>query len=60
MLERCFATAEDDAPTNKAAGIDVLFKPRDDESYSVFKTLYATWCFNPVAALSLCLLAQVP
>lgn len=51
LLERCFnhPGEQPDKPN---------FEPNDQESYTVFKTLYITWCHNPVAALSLCLLAQ--
>ena len=31
---------------------------KDKNAFEVFKTLYSSWCHNPVATFSLCLLAQ--
>ena len=61
LLERCFNHNADVG--DSSGGADGVakrqFEPADTESYDVFKILYVTWCHNAVAALSLCLLAQV-
>eukprot|EP00947_MAST-08B_sp_MAST-8B-sp1_P005184 g5184.t1 len=42
----------------KQTNFEDVAQQKGDKATAVFKTLYASWCHNPIATLSLCLLAQ--